>query len=108
MNKEDSTPKPVLLFIQNKPKIYKLIAGEIGNKWRSFGREMLLKEGQLDNLEEQNKVLETRNYKMFEMIEQRWDEIDEDFVRAFSNGLEKAHRKDLAKEIRSRILKLML
>lgn len=43
------------VFEQSKVSIYRLIAEDIGKKWRALGRELNVREGQLDRIDEEHR-----------------------------------------------------
>lgn len=83
-----------------KSYIYKLISSEIGRNWRHFGRELKIKQGELDELDlNYPRDLKTRVIKMLELFEEPDREDPKEHVMMICNALEECRRKDLSKKI---------
>lgn len=92
-----SNPVDLNKFQDRKHFIYKLISGDIGRKWRDLGRELKIKEGQLDDLESRYNDSKTRTLEIFRMFEERSD--PRSIVVDICEALIQVRRNDLRKEV---------
>lgn len=92
-----SNPTDLNKFQDRKHIIYKLISEDIGRKWRDFGRELKIKEGQLDDLESRYNTSKSRTLEIFRMFEERSD--PRSIVVDILEALIQVRRNDLRKEV---------
>lgn len=92
-----SNPVDLNKFQDRKHIIYKLISEEIGRKWRDLGRELKIKEGQLDDLESKHNTSKSRTLEIFKMFEEKSD--PRSIVVDICEALIQVRRNDLRKEV---------
>lgn len=92
-----NNPSDLSKFQDRKHKIYKIISEDIGRKWRDFGRELKVKEGQLDDLESQHNSSKSRALAILSMFEERSD--PRSIVVDICEALIQVRRNDLRKEV---------
>lgn len=92
-----SNPTDLNKFQERKHIIYKLISEDIGRKWRDLGRELKVKEGQLDDLESKYNTSKSRTLEIFRMFEERSD--PRSIVVDILEALIQVRRNDLRKEV---------
>lgn len=83
-----------LQFERNKQRIYKIIATEIGKKWKDFGRELGIIEGMLDGLDGN---INERVYKIFQEFEDNCPPYERS--AKINDALIECRRKDLSRKI---------
>lgn len=79
-----------------KKIIYKLINDKIGRKWRDFGRELNIPEGDMDIFLEKP---DTRVFKILDTFESDPRRQKTMFISDLTEALTKSRRKDIAKDI---------
>lgn len=86
------------VFLNKKHNIYKTVAEEIGTKWRELGRELGLKESQLDQIHAQNRDDITN--KVYEIL-RKFEEITlpRNYYNTMCNALTDVRRRDLTKKL---------
>lgn len=90
------------LSSEKRSAIYKLIAQNIGTFWRSFGRELNMSQGDMDEIEIQfPRDLKSRVYKLFQVFEED-DSVDpKEHLLLICRALDECRRKDLRRKIES-------
>ncbi|XP_065360359.1 fas-associated death domain protein [Calliphora vicina] len=97
-NKQEAVYAQVLTK-EKRAAVYKLVAGDIGTDWRCLGRELEVRQGEMDNIEIQYRDLKTRVYKLFQSFEED-DSIDpKDHLRLICRALDNCRRKDLHRKV---------
>ena len=103
----NSLPVQQPLFTQSlssekRSAIYKLIAQNIGTFWRSFGRELNMSQGDMDEIEIQYpRDLKSRVYKLFQVFEEDESIDPKDHLLLICRALDDCRRKDLRRKIES-------
>lgn len=92
-----NNPSDLSKFQDRKHKIYKTISEDIGRKWRDLGRELKVKEGQLDDLESKYNTSTSRALAIFTMFEEKSD--PRSIVVDICEALIQVRRNDLRKEV---------
>lgn len=92
-----NNPTDLNKFQNRKHIIYKVISEDIGRKWRDLGRELKIKEGQLDDLESKYNTSKLRTLEIFRMFEERSD--PRSIVVDICEALIQVRRNDLRKEV---------
>lgn len=83
----------------NRERIYKLIASEIGRKWREFGRGIGIREGEMDEVESTfPRDFKSRVMRMLTIFEEDEREDPRRVVLRICDALEKCRRKDLSRQ----------
>lgn len=91
-------PTDLNKFQDRKHIIYKMISEDIGRKWRDLGRELRIKEGQLDDLEiKYSNSSKLRALEIFKMFEDKGD--PKSIVLDICEALIQIRRNDLRKEV---------
>lgn len=80
-----------------KKYLYDLIATDTGRSWRDLGRELGIRDGEMDEIEDATKSIKQRVLKMLYLFENRQDNKKTVFL--LCEALEKARRKDLSRKI---------
>lgn len=81
-----------------KKMIYKVINDKIGRKWRDFGRELNITEGDMDRFSE---IPDTRVIRILEKFESDPRRQRTKFIFDLIEALTSSRRKDIAKDIMS-------
>ncbi|XP_067647859.1 fas-associated death domain protein [Eurosta solidaginis] len=85
---------------QKRAAIYKMLSLHLGTHWRSFGRELDIREGALDEIELQYpRELSTRVYKVMKTFEEDDCHDPKMDLRIIKEALERARRKDLRRKV---------
>lgn len=80
-----------------KTRVYNLISTTIGRKWIELGRALHMKEGDIDNLEQQYRVISDRVQEMLRFYEQSCDERK--WKSGLLQALSESRRNDLKKQV---------
>lgn len=93
------------LFTENRLQIYGLIAAEIGKKWREFGRELNVSEGQLDAIDAKHREsMVDKVHATFNKFEEKTKPRNR--YHAILKALEQVRRKDLVRSVQKLVLDL--
>lgn len=79
--------------------IYKMIAVNIGRAWKELARNLDVREGTIDSLEQQYKTIEERVYKVLQEHRSQPHYCDKSYISSLLDGLSKARRNDLRKMV---------
>lgn len=85
------------LQLKRHQQIYKIIATEIGRKWKDLGRELEITEGILDKIELEENNIGERVYKILKEFEE-YCPLHQRSAK-LNQALIECRRKDLAKKI---------
>lgn len=77
--------------------MYDLIATDTGKSWRDLGRELGIRCGEMDEIEEKSNSIKQRVLEMLYLFEKRQDNKKTIFL--LCTALENARRKDLSRKI---------
>lgn len=85
---------------RKRDAIYKLIAGDIGRKWREFGRNLGIKEGDMDSLDCQfPRDFKSKVYGLFNLFESEEYQDPKRYVSKICESLEECRRNDLKRKV---------
>lgn len=85
-------------FEHHKNRVYKTVADEIGKKWNELGRELSVREGEMDRIQERYRDdIHSKMYAIFELFESRTDCSDRS--SRLCEALREVRRTDLAKRV---------
>lgn len=88
---------------QRRQNVYRLIADEIGKKWRELGRELNVAEGHLDAIDIRHREsMSDKVHAVLAKFEERVRKRDQ--YRVLLEGLEKVRRKDLVRDVQDLLL----
>lgn len=91
--------KPTIIIEFNQQKrdqIYKIIARDIGRDWRFFGRELSVRAGDLDKIDEKYpKDLHSKVYEVFDMFENDPSHNPREHYNIICEALDSCRRKDI-------------
>lgn len=83
---------------RKKQRIFKTIIEDIGSFWRDLGRNLKIRESDIDNIDCQNKSLAEKASKIMYTYEHEKADPDRWFF-VLCDALEKCRRKDLVRSI---------
>lgn len=80
-----------------KQKIYKLVAGDIGSDWKKLSRELQIKDGQIDRIDERYRDIVDKMRASFQIFEE--NTAPEHRSVRFCDALCEVRRKDLSRKV---------
>ncbi|XP_053953787.1 fas-associated death domain protein [Anastrepha ludens] len=91
---------PFALSEQKRAAIYRMLSQHLGTHWRTFGRELGIREGKMDEIELQSpRELSARVYKVLQILEEDDCHDPKMHLRIIKEALERARRKDLRRKV---------
>lgn len=98
-----SVPSTTNPFDSVRPAVYRLIAEEIGKRWRDLGRELRVSEGRLDEINETHRnSTANKVHAVFAQFEERTPRRQQ--CQMLLDALEQVPRRDLRRQVQTMLL----